>query len=257
MCRHRRRLCHRHAADRAHRASGAGVPGRPRRSPALSKCARNASAATASWCACSTSRHAGLRARRNACASRCARARRPRSAASSRSRRICRRRSPPLRPGGYDFARDLYFQSIGASGYVLGAIKTVPAPHAGGLWLRYAAALDGIREAINQRIHDRAAGRPRLDCLGADHRQAQRDLRRRSATLSTSRASPMCWRSPAITWRWWRASCSSSSAPSSRSSRRWRAATRSRNGRRSARSRPARSISCCPARACRPSAPSS
>jgi len=36
---------------------------------------------------------------------------------------------------------------------VLGAIKTVPAPHAGGLWLRYAAVLDGIREAINQRIH--------------------------------------------------------------------------------------------------------
>ena len=64
----------------------------------------------------------------------------------------------PLRPGGYDFARDLYFQSIGASGYVLGAIKTVPAPHAGGLWLRYAAALDGIREAINQRIHDLLPG---------------------------------------------------------------------------------------------------
>jgi competence protein ComEC len=59
----------------------------------------------------------------------------------------------PLRPGGYDFARDVYFQSIGASGYVLGAIKTVPAPHAGGLWLRYATMLDGIREAINQRIH--------------------------------------------------------------------------------------------------------
>ena len=64
----------------------------------------------------------------------------------------------PLRPGGYDFARDLYFQSIGASGYVLGAIKTVPAPHAGGLWLRYAAVLDGIREAINQRIHDLLPG---------------------------------------------------------------------------------------------------
>jgi competence protein ComEC len=27
----------------------------------------------------------------------------------------------PLRPGGYDFARDMYFQRIGASGYALGA----------------------------------------------------------------------------------------------------------------------------------------
>jgi competence protein ComEC len=59
----------------------------------------------------------------------------------------------PLRPGGYDFARDLYFQRIGASGYVLGSIKVLPAPQAPGLWLRYAALLDGIREAINQRIH--------------------------------------------------------------------------------------------------------
>ncbi len=30
----------------------------------------------------------------------------------------------PLRPGGYDFARDLYFQKIGAVGFVLGQIKT-------------------------------------------------------------------------------------------------------------------------------------
>ena len=59
----------------------------------------------------------------------------------------------PLRPGGYDFARDLYFQRIGASGYALGSIKTAAPPHPGGLWLRYAAVLDGVREAINQRIH--------------------------------------------------------------------------------------------------------
>ena len=38
----------------------------------------------------------------------------------------------PLRPGGYDFARDLYFQRIGASGFVLGAIKTVDAAGAAG-----------------------------------------------------------------------------------------------------------------------------
>ncbi len=59
----------------------------------------------------------------------------------------------PLRPGGYDFARDLYFQRIGASGFVLGSVKTLPAPEAPGLWLRYAALLDGLREGINRRIH--------------------------------------------------------------------------------------------------------
>ncbi len=59
----------------------------------------------------------------------------------------------PLQPGGYDFARDMYFQSIGASGYVLGRITLLPAPHPGGWWLRYAAALDAMRESINKRIH--------------------------------------------------------------------------------------------------------
>jgi competence protein ComEC len=58
----------------------------------------------------------------------------------------------PLRPGGYDFARDMYFQRIGASGFVLGRIRTTQAPHAGGLWLRYATVVDGMREAIDKRI---------------------------------------------------------------------------------------------------------
>ena len=34
----------------------------------------------------------------------------------------------PLRPGGYDFARNLYFQGIGASGFVLGRIRTAEPP---------------------------------------------------------------------------------------------------------------------------------
>ncbi len=59
----------------------------------------------------------------------------------------------PLRPGGYDFARGMYFQKIGASGFVLGRIRTLPPPHALGPALRYAAWLDGLREAINRRIH--------------------------------------------------------------------------------------------------------
>lgn len=58
----------------------------------------------------------------------------------------------PLRPGGYDFARDLYFQRIGASGFVLGHVRAAEAPHAPGLRLRYAMFIDGMREAIDQRI---------------------------------------------------------------------------------------------------------
>ncbi len=58
----------------------------------------------------------------------------------------------PLRPGGYDYGRGLYFQGIGASGFVLGRITTAEPPAAGGLWLRYAAFFDGLRESIDRRI---------------------------------------------------------------------------------------------------------
>jgi competence protein ComEC len=63
--------------------------------------------------------------------------------------------SPPLAPlrrGGYDFARDMYFQSIGASGYALGQIKVTPPPVRAEFWLHYAALIDSIREAIDKRI---------------------------------------------------------------------------------------------------------
>jgi competence protein ComEC len=59
----------------------------------------------------------------------------------------------PLRPGGYDFARDMYFQRIGASGYALGAIRPAAAPSAPGLRLRVMASVDAMRETINTRIH--------------------------------------------------------------------------------------------------------
>src|SRR6476661_8448025 len=58
----------------------------------------------------------------------------------------------PLRPGGYDFARDMYFNRIGASGFVLGRIRDAEMPHAPSLRLRYATVVDGMREAIDQRI---------------------------------------------------------------------------------------------------------
>jgi len=59
----------------------------------------------------------------------------------------------PLRPGGYDFARDMYAQQIGASGYALGKINVVEAKSAPSLWVRYAAVLDSTRALIDSRIH--------------------------------------------------------------------------------------------------------
>jgi len=58
----------------------------------------------------------------------------------------------PLRPGSYDFGRDMFFQGIGASGFVTGSIKTVAPPAEGGLYLRYAALMQGMRDAIDARI---------------------------------------------------------------------------------------------------------
>lgn len=59
----------------------------------------------------------------------------------------------PLRPGSYDFGRDLFFQGIGASGFVTGSIKSREPPVAGGLSLRYAAFMQDLRDAVDARIH--------------------------------------------------------------------------------------------------------
>lgn len=58
----------------------------------------------------------------------------------------------PLRPGSYDFGRDMYFQGIGASGFVMGAIKSVEPPRSGGFYLRYSTAMQDMRDAIDSRI---------------------------------------------------------------------------------------------------------
>jgi competence protein ComEC len=58
----------------------------------------------------------------------------------------------PLRPGSYDFGRDLYFQGIGASGFVTGGITAREPPVTGGFSLRYAAFMQDLRDAIDARI---------------------------------------------------------------------------------------------------------
>jgi len=64
----------------------------------------------------------------------------------------------PLRPGSYDFGRDLYFQGIAASGFVMGAITALQPPGDGGWRLRYAAWMQGLRDAIDARIRLTIAG---------------------------------------------------------------------------------------------------
>jgi len=67
---------------------------------------------------------------------------------------------PPeaARPGGYDFARDAYFQGIGAVGSLVGAVSirapTEPPP----LHLRLAAMLDDARNALTRRIAQAEGG---------------------------------------------------------------------------------------------------
>jgi competence protein ComEC len=68
----------------------------------------------------------------------------------------------PLRPGSYDFSRDMFFQGIGPSGFAMGAIKTVEPPERGGLSLRYAAFMQDLRDAIDARIPNRLDGDERV-----------------------------------------------------------------------------------------------
>ena len=60
----------------------------------------------------------------------------------------------PLRPGSYDFGRDMYFQGIGASGFVMGGIKAKEPPASGGFLLGYAAFMQNLRDAIDVRIRN-------------------------------------------------------------------------------------------------------
>ncbi len=58
----------------------------------------------------------------------------------------------PLAPGSYDFARDLYFQGIGASGFVRGAFKVIAPPAQAGLLQRADALVQRLRDAIDARV---------------------------------------------------------------------------------------------------------
>ncbi|HEY8565251.1 MAG TPA: ComEC/Rec2 family competence protein [Beijerinckiaceae bacterium] len=63
-----------------------------------------------------------------------------------------------VRPGGYDFGRDAYFQGIGAVGSLLRRPEIKPAPRAPDFGLRINAAVDEARNTLTRRIADAIGG---------------------------------------------------------------------------------------------------
>jgi competence protein ComEC len=162
----------------------------------------------------------------------------------------------PLRPGGYDLARDLYFQGIGATGLVLGAITPAAPATAPGWRLRFATAVEAIRDGIDARI--RAAIPGDAGAIASALITGKRDALTGSVfdamfisgvghVLSVSGyhmalVAGVVFFIFAPGWHW---------------SRAWRCAAPSRNGRRLPRSSPPPATSCCPAPRSRRNAPSS
>ena len=64
----------------------------------------------------------------------------------------------PVRPGSYDFSRDMFFQGIGASGFAMGKIAVVAPPDSGGLMLRYLALMQSLRDSVDARISSTLTG---------------------------------------------------------------------------------------------------
>jgi competence protein ComEC len=113
-----------------------------------------------------------------------------------------------LRPGSYDFARDLYFQRIGASGFVHGTVKVVTPPVEAGWRLRAVTFVESVRDAIDGRIRSVLSGDVGsiASALITGKRDAITPYLYDAMFVS---GSATCSRSPAITWQWSPASCSS------------------------------------------------
>ncbi|WP_374545410.1 ComEC/Rec2 family competence protein [Rhodoblastus sp.] len=77
-------------------------------------------------------------------------------------------------PGGYDFARDAYFQRIGGVGNVLGRAEASPAPEPAAWTLRFFAAVDRARDALALRVYNAIGGDN--GAIGAAMVTGKRDL---------------------------------------------------------------------------------
>lgn len=58
----------------------------------------------------------------------------------------------PTRPGGYDYALGGYFARLGATGFVLGSAKPVPAPESAPLPIRIYSLIEQVRRTLAARI---------------------------------------------------------------------------------------------------------
>ena len=103
----------------------------------------------------------------------------------------------PLAPGSYDFARDLYFQQIGASGFVRGAVNVITPPTTAGLMSRAHAVVQQIRDAID--AHVRAVLPGDTGAIAAMLLNGRRDVisEKSFTTRCSFPASATCCRSPA------------------------------------------------------------
>lgn len=59
---------------------------------------------------------------------------------------------PPAEPGAMDFGRQLYFQSIGATGFVYGRARLVPAARTPDVWESISFRIEALRLDMTQRI---------------------------------------------------------------------------------------------------------
>jgi competence protein ComEC len=58
----------------------------------------------------------------------------------------------PTRPGGFDYARNSYFAQIGATGFVLGRVRTADRPELAPIDIRVLAAIEAFRRQMHERI---------------------------------------------------------------------------------------------------------
>jgi ComEC/Rec2-related protein len=71
-----------------------------------------------------------------------------------------RPQSGPMRPGNYDFAFYNYYKGVGASGFVLGKLETVPVASDTGPVATILLAIANIRQQLTQRILHNIRGEP-------------------------------------------------------------------------------------------------
>lgn len=75
-----------------------------------------------------------------------------------RVRATLSRPAPPALPGGYDFARQAYFQRLGAVGYALARAERAPDLAAPPLALQIEAQITAVRQSISRRVRTALSG---------------------------------------------------------------------------------------------------